>query len=389
MNRSRLLFLLASGIFVLSILSGTLLGASPGDGRGKDSIYKYLSVFAEVLRLIDQAYVDETDVGDLMEDALDGTPDALDPFSMYVPEQRVQSYLEARAVGSRRSGLRIVKERGVAYVVAVQENGPAADIKLHRGDIVASIDGQSTRQLPLWRIEEILAGPPGTEVELHILRAGESRDLVLQLAEFEPAVAHLEEASGVPVLRIAGFSPATASRVRSLLAAVEGEDLLVDVRGVAWGDPESAYEVADLFASGELGHLVDQAGPVRTFTSSSQRDWSGNLLVLVDRGTQGAGEVFARILQQRARGRLVGQKTFGHAGRSRIVELDAGGSLVITDGFYTGPDGVPMDEGVEPDVAVGDRSRSFAELEESLEDLTLRRALELVADSEQKLDEAA
>ena len=106
MNRSRLVFLLVSGVLVLTILSGTLLGAPTRDDEGEDSLYKYLSVFTEVLRLVRQAYVDETDLDLLMNGALDGTPDALDPFSMYVPEDAVQGYLAARQVGESRSGLR-------------------------------------------------------------------------------------------------------------------------------------------------------------------------------------------------------------------------------------------------------------------------------------------
>ena len=103
-------------------------------------------------------------------------------------------------------------------------------------------------------------------------------------------------------------------------------------------------------------------------------------MVLVDRGTQGAAEVFAQILRQRSGAKLVGQPTFGFAGRSKVIELDAGGSIVLTDAFFTGPDGEPVDEGIEPDVLVGDRARSFKELGESLEDLILERALDVLHD---------
>ena len=104
-------------------------------------------------------------------------------------------------------------------------------------------------------------------------------------------------------------------------------------------------------------------------------------MVLVDRGTQGAAEVFAQILRQNgAEPSWSGQPTFGFAGRSKVIELDAGGSIVLTDAFFTGPDGEPVDEGIEPDVLVGDRARSFKELGESLEDLILERALDVLHD---------
>jgi carboxyl-terminal processing protease len=378
MNRSRLLFLLISGILVLTILSGTLLGAPTGAAEGEDSLYKYLSVFTEVLRLVRQAYVDETDLDALMNGALDGTPDALDPFSMYVPEDSVNGYLAARQLGVTRSGLRVAKERGVAYLVAVQEKGPAAGLGLQQGDILSRIGGESTRMLPLWKLEETLAGAPGTKIELEVLRQGETRKFTLQLAEFEPPVAYVEDYQGVPRLRIASFSKDAPAVVGKLLQSVPGDQLLIDVRGAAFGDVERAYDVAKLFAGGDLGWLVKHDEKLQTFSAPASQSWHGKAVVLVDRGTQGAGEVFAQILRQRGGAKLVGQPTFGFAGRSKVIKLDAGGTVVLTDAFFTGPDGKPVDTGVEPDVLVGDRARSFKELGESLEDLILERALDVL-----------
>ncbi len=89
--RSRVVFLLVSAALVLPILAGTLLrAAEKHDAAPKeDSFYKYLSVFSEVLGLVRQSYVDEPDMGALMSGALDGATDALDPFSLYVPADRV------------------------------------------------------------------------------------------------------------------------------------------------------------------------------------------------------------------------------------------------------------------------------------------------------------
>jgi carboxyl-terminal processing protease len=378
MNRSRLLFLLVSGIFVLTILSGTLLGAPTRDDEGEDSLYKYLSVFTEVLRLVRQAYVDETDLDLLMTGALDGTSDALDPFSMYVPEDAVPDYLVSRQVGVSRSGLRVAKERGVAYVVAVQEKGPAALLGLEQGDIVSRLDGESTRELPLWRIEKAFTGATGSKVSLEVLRAGETRDFTLELAEFEPPVAYLETYQNVPRLRVASFVKEAPAVVGKLLSTVEGGELLIDVRGTAFGDVERAYEVAELFAAGDFGFLMKRDQKLETYSGTDAQSWRGRTVVLVDRGTQGAAEVFAQILRQRAGAKLVGQPTFGFAGRSKVIELDSGGSVVLTDAFFTGPDGKPVDEGLEPDVLVGDRARSFKEIGESIDDLILERALDVL-----------
>jgi carboxyl-terminal processing protease len=367
-----------SGILVLSLVSGTLSGATPRDDADDDSLYKYLSVFTEVLRLVRQAYVDETEVDSLMAGALEGAPDALDPFSMYVPEEGSEPYLASREVGIGHSGVRIVKERGVAYVVAVQKGGPAAELGLQRGDIVSELNGESTRSLPLWEIEQTLAGPGGGEVGLEILRGGENRQMTLTLGEFSVPGPTVEQVDGVSLLRLTDFTSGTAAAVRELLSFVDGDSLLVDLRGLAWGDAAAAYDVAEIFARGELGRLVNRDGALETFSADGSPDWTGRIVVLVDRGCLGACEILAKVLREQAGAKLVGQSTFGFAGRSRIVDLRAGGSLVITEAFFTGADGEPLNQGLEPDLAVGDRSRSFDELDESLEDLTLDRALELL-----------
>ena len=142
MNRSRLLFLLISGILVLTILSGTLLGAPTREDEGDDSLYKYLSVFTEVLRLVRQAYVDETDL-DLSDErrARRDARRARSRSPCTCPRNRVSDFMAAQKLGVTRSGLRVAKERGVAYVIAVQEKAPADTLGLEQGDILSRLDG--------------------------------------------------------------------------------------------------------------------------------------------------------------------------------------------------------------------------------------------------------
>src|SRR6185436_12957782 len=137
MSRSRIVFFLVSSMLVLPMLADTLLRAADRSERPEeDSFYKYLSVFTEVLGLVRQAYVDQPDMDVLMSGALDGTTDALDPFSLYVPAKEVESYLEARAVSRRQSGLVLLKEHGIVYIVAAEKGSPAEAAGVKPGDIV-------------------------------------------------------------------------------------------------------------------------------------------------------------------------------------------------------------------------------------------------------------
>ena len=163
MSRGRIAFVVLSLVLVVPIVAASFVRASPTEGEapevGEDSLYKYLGVFTEVLSLVRQTYVDETDLNALMANALDGSTDALDPFSLYVPATEVSRYLDARRVGVQHSGLHLLKEHGVAFVIAVDQGSPAEKAGVKVGDILAELDGRDTRTMPL-RGSGAPAAPP-------------------------------------------------------------------------------------------------------------------------------------------------------------------------------------------------------------------------------------
>jgi carboxyl-terminal processing protease len=248
---------------------------------------------------------------------------------------------------------------------------------------VATIDGDSTRELPLWEIQELLAGESGSRVEMELLRLGEEVKVSFELAPYTVPEASLErvERDGVVagVLHVGRFDDVTAERVKGLLAEAReaGYDrLLVDLRNSADGEAEKAYPVAALFAEGELGRLVKRDETLSTYTGDDEPAWSGRLVVTVNRGTLGAAEVLASVLRQKADAELVGEGTFGYAGRQDLAELSGGGRLFYTGAFYTGPDGVPLAESLQPDDEVTYYSRTYEERELPAYELIYRRGLE-------------
>jgi carboxyl-terminal processing protease len=389
MSRSRLLFFLLSALLVLPLLTSTFLRAADDDEE--DSIYKYLSVFTEVLGLVRQAYVEPVDMDELMDGAFRGTSDALDPFSVYVPAEQVESFLKARKVGTRHSGLLLIYERGIAYVAGVTDGSPAVDAGIKVGDIVARIQSRSTQGMTLWELQQMLAGAPGTAVDVEFLRQGERHEASFELRSFEAPGATYEEIRGVGVLRIASFEVGTVEEVARILAA-EAQNhskLLIDVRGVAMGVPTAAYQLSELFASGELGALVGRGGTVQAFSASAEPRWQGEIAILVDRGTVGAAEILATVLRQKLGAGLVGEKTFGYAGRQELAVLSSGAYLVLADAFYAGPDLEPLDKGLEPDHLVNRFALRFEERDSPLEDLILERGLRYILGEEDQPEKSA
>ncbi len=393
MSRSRIVFLLVSLLLVVPMIAATFAYAAdrskPSDEG--DSLFKYIGVFTEVLNLVRQTYVDETDMNALMASALDGTTEALDVFSQYVPAEAVSRYLATQKVGTSRSGLHLVKSNGVVYVVALDAGGPAKKAGLELGDILVEVGGKDAHRLPYWEIEEVFAGAPGTKIEMRLLRLGETKNVTCELATFTPPAPTLERVEGLPVLHLQSFGERTAWATRGLLAKGKiGDRLIVDLRGIAGGDPEAAYAVARLFTQGDLGALAGKKGQISTFTGSEAPVWKGSrLVVLVDRGTLGAAEVLATILDQKLGAEIVGERTFGHAGRLASADLSSGGRLVYTDAFYSGPDRKAIDASLIPDVPVDERSRTFEDKDTPLDDLILKQGLHRLAAEPEAAKKAA
>ncbi len=389
MNRSRLLFFSISLVLILPLVAGNL---SARDQEGdEDSFFKHLAVFTEVFGLVNQAYVEPSDEEALMAGALDGVSDALDPFSLYVPAEGVEAYEAARRVGESRSGLMVLRERGLVYVVGVVKGSPADEAGIEVGDMVAEIQSEATNPMALWKVHATLGLETGSEVSLKIYRNQEVMEITFRLGAFEAPAVSFSVEDGVGTLKIFQLGPSTAAQVKGTLEGEEAKGLgrlLLDLRGAAGGDAEAAYEVAGLFADGDLGALKARDSQILTF-NGSKPVWHGKLVLLIDRGTLGAAEVLATVLRQKLEVDLVGERSFGYAGRSSRVKLSSGGSLWLTDAFYTGPDGEPLRGSLRPDLQVNARTRTLEEAEEEVEDLILKRGLKRLMTDEPEEEAAA
>jgi len=379
-NRQRRRFLLLSLLVLVPLVAAVLWSASD-DGKkepGPDALYRYLAIFSETLNLVRQSYVEPTDVGTLLAGAMEGSTDALDAFSIFLPAAVPVDAEAAVIPGARHAGLLLLKDRGVAFAASVEDGSVAAAAGFEEGDIIAGLGDRQTRQMPLWEINQRLAGPAGAKLGVEIVRRGETKRLELTLGESPAPAPRLERPEGLPMLRVPRFEAAAVEPVRGLLAGLRSEgatQLLVDLRGVAGGDPESAYQIAALFAQGELGALKEKEKVARSFRGDLPAVFQGTLAVLVDGSTCGAAEILAAALQQKAGAKLVGVPTFGWAGERSKLELSSGARLLLTTAYFAGPDGKPLSDGQAPDLLVDELSRRFEERERPLSELILDRGI--------------
>ena len=381
-NRARVLFVVVS-IAALASLRAV------DSGPGRDSATKALSVFSEVFALTRGNYVDPTDPKTLLEGAYDGMTDALDPFSYYVPAASMSAYRAQQASGAVGTGILVARRGGFPYVVAPLPGSPAQKAGVQPGDLIHAVDGKNLRNSPLWRIASALEGPEGSTVEVGLFRVVEDKKLTLRLRRerFSPPAVETKWEKDVGIVRIPGFTPATADGIHRAIEEANKrsiDKLIVDVRGTIGGDPADVPAAASLFVGrGPVARIITRKVALKPLEASGDAAWKGRTILLIDEATGGPAEIFAAALKDRANATTVGETTVGMAIIQRLVPTGSGGSLFMTVGRYQSPSGTILGgKGLQPDERVitfpGDTESRDPILEKGLE-VARRGALRQVA----------
>jgi carboxyl-terminal processing protease len=342
-----------------SLVGYTLLGALPGHVAG-DTTYGQLSVFNEVIRLVDQAYVEPVNMDRALATADMGLTEALDGDSSYLDEAAFKTYQEPLANSAdAETGATLTRRFAFLMVVACRVHSPCEKAGLRTGDIIKTIDGKHTRSIPAPVGERMLRGAPGSVVKLAVFRGRtDPVDISVVRERLVPQPVQgrkLEQGPGY--VRVPDFDAQTAGEVRSQVDSLKRDgvkSMVLDIRDIATGDMDSAAKVAELFLKGGLvAKLSGRKVTEKSWTADPTKQvWDGPLALLVNTGTSGPAEVLAAALLDSGRAQLVGGRTFGRAGVQKTIPLPQGG-LILTVAKYSSPKGTAIHgKGVEPTVAV-------------------------------------
>lgn len=400
------------------------MGADEKDAPKRDTLYRPLGLFTEVLGLVRSNYVEPVELKPLLAGAFSGMTEALDPFSEYVPAEKMAAFSEWEASRGKKdvldTGIVLARRFGFPVVVAAVDGSPAAAAGVRSDDVVEKVDGQLTRNMALWELDAKLSGKAGGRVRVEVVREGKPRHRTFDIvrASWSPAAPSAQRIDGETVIRIPSFVPGSAEALRKLLEPLDRtHPLVLDVRSNATGTYEEAARAAALFVEpGPLGELRGRKIEPKTFRAEpGQRIHESRLVVLVDSGTAGAAELFASALREatvrtpeprktadahasKAEGddtpdadpgldtakgaenrpvRLVGETTVGMGFSAQVVKLASGGSLKLSVGKIRTLAGKALcPKGLQPD----DRVSHGPPDESGKGDLILKRGLKILGE---------
>lgn len=356
--------LIAGGvIFAAGFLFGSVLN------RNSDS-----SVLDEVTEKILSNSANQTDKQTLERAAIDGMLKSLgDKWSQYLPSTGSKSFEES--IEGQFSGIGIwirSDESGAVSVAGIVPSSPAEFAKIQNGDVIESVDGESTFNKPLSEVASLLSGEKNTNAILSVKRNEESLSFIIKRTDLKtnPVTAKILK-DGVISIAISEFNRGSARALRATLASNSQDrtGVILDLRGNPGGLLVEATDVAGAFLNGGLVVEFHRAGKSpEVFNALGNGDSKTPLVVLVDRGTASAAEVVAAALQDRNRAIIVGEKTFGKATVQDSETLSNGAEIELTVGYYITPSGKKLDgQGIDPDIEVSANEEKFVAEQRALQ----------------------
>lgn len=362
---SKIMLLTMSVVLVLTVFLGAHTSGVSAATAPQEDAYRQISVYSEVLRHIQSDYVEDPNIHAVTNGALRGLLESLDADSSYLTPEDYKAYKAdaAKANGKAQVGLNVSKRFGYATVVSVVPGSPAEKASLTDGDLLEAINGKDTRDLSLAMIQLMLNGQPGSEVTVSVVRprkaAPDRLNLTRTMVVPPPVAETLYENSTILYLRPGVLDREHVSVVEAKLKGMSkagSKKVLLDLRDVAAGDMSEATRLANFFLkSGTIATLEGQKIEKQTFTADAAKaiDAAGPLVVIVNRGTAGPGELVAGALLDNKRADLVGEKTFGEGAQQKTFDLPDGAALILSVAKYGTPSGKKLqDDAVTPGVLV-------------------------------------
>ncbi|MDR3089128.1 MAG: S41 family peptidase [Desulfobulbaceae bacterium] len=346
----------------LFLMPPGLLAAADKD-QDREVTYRQLEIFANVLGMIQDNYVDAVDTKKVVDGAIHGLLYSLDPHSSYLEPDEFTELQEETEGAFTGIGIEVSVENNQLIIISPIEGTPADRAGLMAKDVIVAIGKEKTDAMGADEAIKRLRGPKGSKITISISRSGweEPKEFTLRRDTIPlHSVKAFFLAPGVIYARITNFQENTTDELKKAVADLgHGQKIsgmILDMRNNPGGLLNQAVSVSDVFLT--AGAIVYTRGRTEEQNMQFSAHNSGDeprypLVILVNEGTASAAEIVAGALQAHKRGILVGTRTFGKGSVQTIIQLPEGAALRLTTARYFTPDNRSIQAlGISPDVEV-------------------------------------
>ena len=356
--------------------------------NAKNELYEKIDLFGEVLEKIKKDYVDDVDQVEIMDSAINGVLQSLDPYSAYMSPELFKEMQTDTSGKFGGLGIEIGMEAGVVKVISPIDGTPAAKAGIKAGDFIVKIGDNQVQGKSLMEAVKLMRGAVGTSINLTIRRVGVKKPLefkiirkIVEVKSVNSKIISNEKNLGY--IRLKSFNENSDKQILLSLKKFEKnkniKGYVLDLRNNPGGLLSKAISITDFFLND--GEIVSTKGrdvsETRKFFARKGDETNGKpLIVLINNGSASASEIFAGALKDHKRAIILGESSYGKGSVQSIIPLSNGGGMRLTISKYYLPSGKSISEvGVTPDIFVEETLNDFKI--DSLKDNQLNYAIKL------------
>mgnify|MGYP001263847356 CR=1 FL=1 len=340
--------------------------------KNSDEFYKKIDLFTEVLEKVQSEYVDEINQSEVMDSAINGVLQSLDPYSAYMTPELFRDMQTDTKGEFGGLGIEVGMEAGVIKVIAPIDNTPASEAGIKAGDYIVKIDNEQVQGKSLMEAVKLMRGPVGSKINLTVRRKGKKKALefkiIRKIIEVKSINAKIiDDKKKIAYLKIKSFNENSAKQLFEEIRKFEKNKkpvgYIIDLRNNPGGLLTQAISITDFFL--DSGEIVSTKGrrliETRKFFAKKGDGVNGKpIIVMINGGSASASEILAGALKDHKRAIILGENTYGKGSVQSIIPLKNGGGMRLTISKYYLPSGKSISEvGVTPDIFVEETGDDF------------------------------